>query len=660
MSIKYRIRTLYATAAELTSDNPVLLEGEWGTEKVTGKRKIGPGAWNSLPYWDPGAAGGAVQDDDPRLSDPREWTAATVDQAEAEAGTATTRRAWTAQRVFQAVAAWWAASAASTKLAGIATGATANSSDAALLDRANHTGTQAASTITMATARLLGRSTASAGAVEEITLGTGLSFTGTTLNAAGGVPIGYTVKTSNYTAVAGDRISADVTGGAFTITLPATPSDAALVEIIPARGTFFTNNLTVGRNGESINGAAADLVLSGTMGATLVYRTGYGWRALADSFAVNELGFPKTGDSKISFRSFRLTASLYNRDVLVSDENGALSWPQGLGALGATNGVALDLGADIRYQGTRITFRSSGFAADIQLSAIAEGVLQLNNRTGGKGILELMQTASGGTPSTNTARIYSKDVSGTAEMFVMDEAGNETQISPHHSSAPATLLDGPFDEIGYTANYYTGLITYTNKQRQIAGRQDAQLVETFSERNARTGESLTQWDWDTVQADQVAKREQERAEWAERKAEWEAKPENTERVFVEAEPEALTAKPQPDALTAQLEGLAEFLAARNAPTPQWTQFGAALAIDPAVNTLVATAAQSAPVLHLMMGVGLGQAAQGDPQTFSVAWSAAVQGGLVNAELVAHMQAMATTYNLPPEFIAGLNPSTPEP
>jgi hypothetical protein len=44
-----------------------------------------------------------------------------------------------------------------TKLAGVASGATANSSDATLLDRANHTGTQAASTIgsgTMATARL--------------------------------------------------------------------------------------------------------------------------------------------------------------------------------------------------------------------------------------------------------------------------------------------------------------------------------------------------------------------------------------------------------------------------------------------------------------------------------------------------------------------------
>lgn len=90
---------------------------------------------------------GKVGTSDARLTDAREWTASTVTQAEAEAGTATTRRAWTAQRVFQAIAAWWAASAMKTKLDGIATGATANATDAQLRDRTTHTGTQAISTV---------------------------------------------------------------------------------------------------------------------------------------------------------------------------------------------------------------------------------------------------------------------------------------------------------------------------------------------------------------------------------------------------------------------------------------------------------------------------------------------------------------------------------
>jgi hypothetical protein len=52
-------------------------------------------------------AGSYVTTSDSRLTDSREWSAETVSQAEAEAGTATTRRAWTALRIWQAIGAWW-------------------------------------------------------------------------------------------------------------------------------------------------------------------------------------------------------------------------------------------------------------------------------------------------------------------------------------------------------------------------------------------------------------------------------------------------------------------------------------------------------------------------------------------------------------------------
>jgi hypothetical protein len=55
-------------------------------------------------------------------------------------------------------------------------------------------------TITMATNKLLGRGTAGTGAVEEITLGTGLSLSGTTLNASSGS--GDLVSTNNLSDVA--------------------------------------------------------------------------------------------------------------------------------------------------------------------------------------------------------------------------------------------------------------------------------------------------------------------------------------------------------------------------------------------------------------------------------------------------------------------------
>lgn len=64
---------------------------------------------------------------------------------------------------------------------GLGTAATAASTDFAA---ASHT--QASSTITMDTARLLGRTTAGNGAVEQITVGTGLSLSAGALTATGG------------------------------------------------------------------------------------------------------------------------------------------------------------------------------------------------------------------------------------------------------------------------------------------------------------------------------------------------------------------------------------------------------------------------------------------------------------------------------------------
>jgi hypothetical protein len=72
--------------------------------------------------------------------------------------------------VVAAGAAGFMTGADKTKLDGIATGATANSSDATLLARANHTGTQAPATLQVsATSRFVGRITAAAGPGEELT-----------------------------------------------------------------------------------------------------------------------------------------------------------------------------------------------------------------------------------------------------------------------------------------------------------------------------------------------------------------------------------------------------------------------------------------------------------------------------------------------------------
>ena len=87
------------------------------------------------------------------------------------------------------------------------------------------------------------------------------------------------VKTSNFTAVAGEGYFINTTSGAITMTLPAGSIGDEIV-FIDYAGTFDTNNLTVAANGsEKIVGSTNDLtVATERAGNTLVYTDGtQGW-----------------------------------------------------------------------------------------------------------------------------------------------------------------------------------------------------------------------------------------------------------------------------------------------------------------------------------------------------------------------------------------------
>ncbi len=80
------------------------------------------------------------------------------------------------------------------------------------------------------------------------------------------------VKTSNFTAAAGQGVFCNTTGGAFTLTLPASPSIGDEVSFVDYAGTFDTNNLTIGRNSSKIHGATEDLTIAVERAAnTLVF-----------------------------------------------------------------------------------------------------------------------------------------------------------------------------------------------------------------------------------------------------------------------------------------------------------------------------------------------------------------------------------------------------
>ena len=116
------------------------------------------------------------------------------------------------------------------------------------------------------------------GAFGGITMGTTgqvLTTDGTTASfgdISGGASWQAVITADPANAVAGYGYFCNTTGGAFTVTLPTSPSLGDFVSFIDYAGTFDTNNLTIARNGKNIQGVAEDLTVSvERAGLTLVF-----------------------------------------------------------------------------------------------------------------------------------------------------------------------------------------------------------------------------------------------------------------------------------------------------------------------------------------------------------------------------------------------------
>jgi hypothetical protein len=92
------------------------------------------------------------------------------------------------------------------------------------------------------------------------------------ITPASGISWQSSVKTSGFTAVAGEGYFCNTTSSAFTVTLPASPSAGNQVAVVDYAGTFDTNALLISPNGNKIEGGTSSLQLSGEReGVLLVY-----------------------------------------------------------------------------------------------------------------------------------------------------------------------------------------------------------------------------------------------------------------------------------------------------------------------------------------------------------------------------------------------------
>ena len=118
---------------------------------------------------------------------------------------------------------------------------------------------------------------------DTITIPAGATITNngtqTGFGRTGTVDWNTTKKTASFTATSGDGFFIDTSGGAITMTLPASPSAGDIVSFKDYANTFDTNNLTIGRNSQPISGETSDQVVSveGQSGTLIYVDATKGW-----------------------------------------------------------------------------------------------------------------------------------------------------------------------------------------------------------------------------------------------------------------------------------------------------------------------------------------------------------------------------------------------
>jgi hypothetical protein len=135
-------------------------------------------------------------------------------------------------------------------------------------DNSNYVALHAPTTITSNYTLTLPATTGTANQVLQTDGSGNLSFA----TVSGGAAWQAVTSSATFTAVSKQGYFINTTSNAITATLPASPTLGDFISFVDYAGTFDTNNFTVARNGNPIQGSATDLtVATERAGFTLVY-----------------------------------------------------------------------------------------------------------------------------------------------------------------------------------------------------------------------------------------------------------------------------------------------------------------------------------------------------------------------------------------------------
>jgi hypothetical protein len=198
------------------------------------------------------------------------------------------------------------------------------------------------------------------------------------ITPSAGISWQSSVKTSGFTAVAGEGYFCNTTSSAFTVTLPATPTAGQQVAVVDYAGTFDTNALTISPNGNKIEGGTGNLQLTGEReGVLLVYiDSTQGWLATS---GINE-------------GTDALAPSPYSVDFLVIAGGGSGGFQDGGG--GGAGGYRTS--TQTVSASTVITVTVGDGGASISSGVDRAGNSGSNSSISGSGLSTITSTGGGG------------------------------------------------------------------------------------------------------------------------------------------------------------------------------------------------------------------------------------------------------------------------
>jgi hypothetical protein len=351
------------------------------------------------------------------------------------------------------------------------TGATTNGTALTLV--APILGTPASATLTNATGLPL--STGVTGNLPVTNLNSGTSASASTFwrgdgswATPSGGGISYTaVKTANYTAANNEGVLTNTTSGAFTVTLPTSPSVGNIIIVIDSLSQWGTNNLTIDPTGsiKIAGNTAGDTLVCDITGATvtLVYTgASYGWNVAAQVGGNGGTAVTLTG-----------TQTLTNKTLT----SPTLTTPVASTTIGVGAATASASGAGITFPATQSASSDSNTLDDYE-----EGTFTYNINAGGTNY------KSGGGGYTG---LYTK-----VGNLVTLQGGILQVITVSGATGSLTISGLPFTSNDQAAVYISAIadVTFTGyPSARIAG--STTVIDLFQTTTAGVRSALTNTNW---------------------------------------------------------------------------------------------------------------------------------------------------------------------